>query len=75
MERLLGKKRWTALLFFILLFAYAFVNAKKELPVLIETITSFDSDLSASEKINQIDSTINENAMERYAFVLSLIHI
>lgn len=69
MERLLGKKRWTALLFFILLFAYAFVNAKKELPVLIETITSFDSDLSASEKINQIDSSINENAMERYAFV------
>ena len=70
MEKLLKKKQITTLLFLFFIFGYAIINGQKELPVLIDTVGSFDWEKSElSDLIGQIDSAINENAAGRYYFI------
>lgn len=70
MERLLGKKKITALLFLAFLFGFAVLNARKELPILQDTLTSWrESGGTPAELIAQIGSAIDENVVEKYTFI------
>ena len=70
MERLLGKKKITTLLFLAFLFGYAILNARKEIPVLKETIAGwYESDGTPTELVSQVNAVIDENVVEKYAFI------
>ncbi|MBP3487863.1 MAG: hypothetical protein J6K53_05645 [Roseburia sp.] len=70
MERLLGKKKITTLLFLAFLFGYAILNARKEIPVLKETIAGwYESDGTPTELVSQVNAAIDENVVEKYAFI------
>lgn len=70
MERLLGKKKITTLLFLAFLFGYAILNAKKELPILKETIESwYAGGGTATELVSQVNTAIDENVVEKYSFI------
>lgn len=70
MEKLLGKKKITTLLFLAFLFGYAILNAKKELPILKETIENwYESRGTATELVAQVNSAIDENVVEKYSFI------
>lgn len=70
MERLLGKKKITTLLFLAFLFGYAILNAKKEIPILKETIENwYKSDGTPTELVAQVNSAIDENVVEKYSFI------
>lgn len=70
MERLLGKKKITTLLFLAFLFGYAILNAKKELPILRETIESwYAGGGTATELVSQVNTAIDENVVEKYSFI------
>ncbi len=70
MEKLLGKKQVTTLLFLAFIFLYGLVNAKKEVPLLWEKIQVFDwQQFELSDLIGQIETTIDENAAGRYVFI------
>lgn len=70
MERLLGKKKITTLLFLAFLFGYAILNARKEVPILKETIENwYESDGTPTELVSQVNSAIDENVVEKYAFI------
>lgn len=70
MERLLGKKKITALLFLAFLFGFAVLNAKKELPILQDALTNWrESGGTPAELIAQIGSAIDENVAEKYTFI------
>lgn len=70
MERLLGKKKITTLLFLAFLFGYAILNARKEIPILKETIENWcESDGTPTELVSQVNSAIDENVVEKYAFI------
>lgn len=70
MEKLLGKKKITTLLFLAFLFGYAILNAKKELPILKETIENwYESGGTATELVAQVNSAIDENVVEKYSFI------
>lgn len=70
MERLLGKKKITTLLFLAFLFGYAILNARKEIPVLKETIAGwYESDGTPTELVSQVNAAIDENVVEKYTFI------
>lgn len=70
MTELIKKKRVTAVLFLLFIFVYAGINAKKELPILKETVeTSIEEGESPSEMITSLDTAINENVKYRYNFI------
>ncbi len=70
MERLLGKKKITTLLFLAFLFGYAILNARKEIPVLKETIAGwYESDGTPTELVSQVNAAIDENVVGKYAFI------
>lgn len=70
MERLLGKKKITTLLFLAFLFGYAILNARKEIPVLKETIESwYESGGTPTELVSQVNAAIDENVVEKYTFI------
>lgn len=70
MERLLGKKKITALLFLAFLFVFAILNAKKEIPILKETIESwYQNGGTVTELVAQVNSAIDENVVEKYSFI------
>ena len=70
MERLLGKKKITALLFLAFLFGFAVLNTRKELPILQDALTSWrESGGTPAELIAQIGSAIDENVVEKYTFI------
>lgn len=70
MEKLLKKKRITTIYFLGFIFIYGIVNAWKEVPILLESLQS-DSwkEESASEKIDTVETTIDENLYGRYGFI------
>lgn len=70
MERLLAKKRITAVLFLLFIFIYGGFNMKKEIPILVEKIKEGKKEkVSASEMISDIEHTIDENVYARYTFI------
>lgn len=70
MERLLTKKRITAVLFLLFIFIYGGFNVKKEIPILVEKIKEEKKEkVSASEMISDIEHTIDENVYARYTFI------
>lgn len=70
MIKLLKKKQITTLLFLCFLFGYSIINARKELPVLVDTVREFDWEgESLSGFVSAVDSAINENAAGRYGFI------
>ena len=70
MERLLAKKRITAVLFLLFIFIYGGFNVKKEIPILVEKIKEEKKEkVSASEMISDIEHTIDENVYARYTFI------
>ena len=71
MERLLAKKRITAVLFLLFIFIYGGFNMKKEIPILVEKIKEGKKEkVSASEMISDIEHTIDENV---YALPITTI--
>lgn len=70
MERLLAKKRMTAVIFLLFIFFYAGFNIKKEFPILVDKIEELrEEESSMSEMISEIETTINENVYGRYQFI------
>lgn len=70
MERLLGKKKITTLLFLAFLFGYAILNAGKELPILKETIENwYAGGGTVTELLSQVNTAIDENVVEKYSFI------
>ena len=70
MTELISKKRVTAVLFLLFIFLYAGINAKKELPILKETVkTSIEEGDDPAELIASVDTSINENVKYRYNFI------
>ena len=70
MERLLAKKRMTAVIFLLFIFFYAGFNIKKEFPILVDKIEELrEEERSMSEMISEIETTINENVYGRYQFI------
>lgn len=70
MTELISKKRVTAVLFLLFIFLYAGINAKKELPILKETLeTSIEEGDDPAELIASVDTSINENVKYRYNFI------
>lgn len=70
MERLLAKKRITAVLFLLFIFIYGGFNMKKEIPIIVEKIKEGKKEkVSASEMISDIEHTIDENVYARYTFI------
>ncbi len=70
MTELISKKRVTAVLFLLFIFIYAGINAKKELPILKETVeTSVEAGEDPSGMIASLDTAINENVKYRYNFI------
>ena len=66
MERLLGKKKITTLLFLAFLFGYAILNAGKELPILKETIENwYAGGGTVTELLSQVNTAIDENVVEK----------
>ena len=69
MERLLGKKKITTLLFLAFLFGYAILNARKEIPVLKETIAGwYESDGTPTELVSQVNAAIDENSVNPWIY-------
>lgn len=70
MEKLLGKKKITSVLFLVFLFVFAILNAKKELPILKETLQNwYENDQTPSGLVGQVNSAIDENVVGRYYFI------
>ena len=69
MERLKTKKTVTAVLFVMILFLYAIINGKKEIPIVADMISEQDAHMSMADRISQIDTAITENAIGRYGFI------
>lgn len=70
MEKLLGKKKITTVLFLIFLFVFAVFNAKKEIPILKETLENwYENDQTPSGLVGQVNTAIDENVVGRYYFI------
>lgn len=70
MKKLLWKKRITTVIFLVFLFLFSIVNARKEVPLLVEKVETFDfAQFGIKNLISQIDTTINENVAGRYGFI------
>ena len=70
MKKLLWKKRITTVLFLVFIFIFSIINARKELPILVENIQTFDfKEFGINDLISQINTTINENVAGRYGFI------
>ena len=70
MKKLLWKKRITTVLFLVFIFIFSIINARKELPILVEKIQTFDfKEFGINDLISQINTTINENVAGRYGFI------
>lgn len=70
MNKLISKKRVTAVLFLLFIFVYAFFNAKKELPILKETVgEAIKQGNESSEVIASVEAAVDENVLCRYGFI------
>ena len=70
MKKLISKKKVTAVLFLLFIFIYAGINARKELPILKETVkTSIEEGDDPAGMISSLDGSINENVKDRYNFI------
>lgn len=70
MKRLLHKKYVTAMMFLMFLFLYSIINAKKELPLLIDKIEELvDEKATLKDAIAEIEAVVNENVAGRYYFI------
>ena len=70
MKKLISKKKVTAVLFLLFIFIYAGINARKELPILKETVkTSIEEGDDPAGVISSLDASINENVKYRYNFI------
>lgn len=70
MDKLLGKKQVTTLLFLMFLFIFSVMNMKKELPVLIETVqTWYEQSKEPAELVIQVNTAMDENVIGKYYFI------
>ncbi|AWB45606.1 hypothetical protein DCC85_16330 [Paenibacillus sp. CAA11] len=70
MDRHFTKKKITAALFILVLFALAIQNIRLSFQPIKETLQSSDFHFSALKgTINKLDSTINDHFYEKYAFI------
>ncbi len=70
MEKLLGKKQMTTVLFLLFLFVFSVMNLEKELPVLEETVQVWqEQGGTMGELVTQVNAAIDENVIGKYAFI------